>query len=230
MKTLLVLCLSAWSTLALAQAPDSSRPPTEETAIVQTRDGYKARTPRHVSHERNVYKFDGHGWKFPVNQGSRVLDHIPLPADPAQWRREIACKSDAIAVVTVVSQRPVLSQGENFIFTEYRVEISDSIKGRLVVGQRTNITRIGGTIVLPGDRITFAVNSSPELVVGNKYLVFLRHLPETDDYTPVAPRTTYEVRPGGRLQMVHDGYKPQTRADSEETFAAAREHEPCGGR
>jgi hypothetical protein len=136
----------------------------------------------------------------------------------------LACQSGAVAIVTVINQRPVLSQGENYIFTEYKVELNEVIKGGLAADQRATITQIGGMIDLPGDRMSFAATDTQPLVVGNTYLAFLEHLPATNDYAVIA---VYEIRPGGTLRAMKEGSEGFTAARSAQVLATVRAMEPC---
>lgn len=219
-------CLTAlvmmWPLLALAQ---SERPPEQETEIAQTRAGYKARNDRHRSHEAMYARFWGgrYARRYDVGSGlHRAIVDRTLPPMGMTQAQYVTCGADAVAIVTVYNQRPVLAQGENFIFTEYKGELNEAIKGHLAVGQRITMTQIGGTIDLPGDRLGLVTSDALPLMVGSKYLAFLRYLPATDDY---AIDTAYEVGPGASLRVMRDGDQP-LRA-SAEFLNAVRALGPC---
>jgi len=211
------LCL-AGALPVLAQPPDEMDAPT-------TRAGFKARNERHVSHEAMFASY-ATGNRLEAGLATATSLNIPLSpygSDQAA-ARALLCKADAVAVISVYNQRPVLAKDESFIFTEYKVEVGESIKGRLAVGERTTLARIGGAIELPGDHITFVVPQEWPLAVGHKYLAFLRYLPATNDYTSYNVGTTYEIEPGGKLLKLVHGNKP-----TPDTLMSALRDDACAG-
>lgn len=212
------LCLAAWPALAV--------PPDQEMDTPTTREGYKARNDRQRAHEEMFAPFYARDRKWSLNGGRDYLECPVLdPAVLADQMRAMSCNSDAVAVVTVYNQRPVFSRGENFIFTEYKVETNEVIKagpGSLAPGSRTTIARIGGEIVLPTEHLGMKINIEPPFLVGGQYLVLLRYLPATNDYVLQSHDSAYEIRPGGLLRPFQVGQDPLSREQSSEVWASAR--------
>jgi hypothetical protein len=190
MKTIVALCLVA--------LPAFAAPPDPEMDTPTTRDGYKARNERHVSHENTVFKGWATGPKFEANGGRSVyMDFLPIGTPKLTGMQYMTCQADVVAVVSVYNQRPVLSQGENFVWTEYKVEVNEVLRGHLAVGARTTIAYPGGEINLPGDHLAYRIQNYMPLLVGGQYVAFLKYLPATNDFTPANMGAVYSVEPGG---------------------------------
>lgn len=188
--------------LLLCALPVFAIPPDPTMDSPTTRVGYKARNDRQRAHEVMFALWTAHGKRIPVNGGQAMVYDTPI------FSGLPTCKADVIAIVTLYNQRPVLSRQENFIFTEYKVEVNETIKGNLRVGERTTIAYPGGEINLPGDHFTYTIQNHAPWTVGSKYLVFLKYLPITNDYTILDTYSAHEVEPGGNTCLMAYGAKP----------------------
>jgi len=211
LRQLLVACIVALPiTLLLLQCPSLAAPPDVEP-LATTREGYKARNERHRYHE-HLFSSYATGRKLLPNLSTAYSFNLEIPKEGEEVRiQSTFCTADTVAIVTPYNARPVLSKDESFIFTEYKVEANEILKGNLRVGDRITIARIGGVIDnIPNDHIQFLVPQEWPLVIGHKYIVFLTYLSPTNDYTSYNLGETYEIQPGGRtiLQLIH-GHKPQ---------------------
>lgn len=213
--------------LGLAQEP-VSRESVEETVALPTRDGYKAKTPRRMANEKLHARRFGHGVVIPRNRSIDLYQNIARGDDNDKGAEQLIaegrCRSGAVVIATVVSQRPVLAQGENFIFTDYKLEVNEAVKGPLSAGERFVLTRIGGEIVLPDEKIGYWVANEEPLVVGAKYLLFLKPLPESGDWSADS-YLTYEVKPRGGLRPLVEGMRPLRAEQAVAAMATARQAE-----
>jgi hypothetical protein len=185
------------------------------------RESAKAQTEKEKAHETRL----GQWWgqrdpPFGFGGGRNIItDFYPLAPKGLTREQVLTCLVDTIAVVVVTGAKPVLSQGENFVFTEYEADVADAIKGRLADGQRASLVQIGGALRLGTETLSFNINSSPPLLVGHTYLAFLDYLPQTDDYSP---RAMFEMQPGGVLRELYDGAGPMSVRRSSEAMASVR--------
>jgi len=217
MKAIAAVCL-LWALPTFAAPPIAPIEP-----LATTRAGYKARNDRQRWHEANLYPRSLYGTAGPIPRGgsaATIIDYVSQPRSQQETLWQLGSSADLVAIMTVYNARPVLSQREDFIFTEYKVETNEVIKGTLRVGDRTTVTRAGGTIVLPDEKITF--DADRPLVVGSTYLMFLRHLPATNDYTEMSHEALLEIRPGGRMQSLYGGSAPIPRAEAQAILDLAR--------
>lgn len=189
--------------------PALAVPPDQEMDAPTTREGYKARNDRQRWHEANLYKFHAQGRKMGANATVGIYPHTTLPPRGQTQEGALTCSSNTIAIVTVYNQRPVLSRGEAFIFTEFKVEVNETLRGSIRVGDRTTITQLGGDIDLPADKLHYDDATAQLMSVGRQYLAFLRYLPATNDY---AFLMAYELQPGGLTRRLTHGY-PSERSD-----------------
>jgi len=221
--------------LCLAVLPAFAQPPeAPEMDAPTTREGYKARNERHVAHEKMFAAQAGValGVKIPHGVTIETVRHVMYgPGQSLEARtQKLGCTADAVAIVTPYNQRPVLSQNENFIFTEYKVEVNEVMKGALRVGDRITIPRLGGTIQLPDEKIGYDVADYQPLVIGQKYLVFLTYLSATGDYAGTSARGFFEIRPDHTMRSL-DGSGPLAADAASRILGITRSQgaPPCDG-
>jgi len=127
--------------------------------------------------------------------------------DPLPFNR-----SDTVVTGTVTAGQAYLTNDKRAIYSEFRLTLGDSIKKpnnlSLAPGDPIVIARNGGRIRLHSGKILVRgdeTRSMPQ--IGKKYLFFLIHNPETEDYSLT---TGYELGPAGVYRL--DDYKYQESA------------------
>lgn len=112
-----------------------------------------------------------------TRRASLLFILFPLLASGASFivpsDRDLIQAADAIAVVTVESQRSYRDAG-GLILTEYVTTVSEAQKGPLSQGDRVVITEIGGAV----GELALISSSAPHFVTGQRTLVFLDRLGE----------------------------------------------------
>src|SRR5260370_3006476 len=100
-------------------------------------------------------------------------------------------ESNAIIVATVAAQHAYLSNDRTAIYTEFKVEIEQSLKATkdfpLQSGATIDIERQGGSVQFSSDTVIsrgVANKSLPWL--GKRYLLFLEYRPEGKDFSIIA--------------------------------------------
>lgn len=115
---------------------------------------------------------------FVIEDPSATPDTSPLKAAAGQ--------ADAIVVGVLKSKSAQLTEEANFIFTDYEMSVEEVIKDNEVapvkVGRPIVVTRDGGSVEIKGKVFTAKRADFKPPLVGNRYLFFLRFIPETDSY------------------------------------------------
>src|SRR5262245_59170753 len=102
---------------------------------------------------------------------------IPPGRSPSlsEFLRERKCGTDATVMGTVTSARSYPTEDGEFLFTEYSVDVLESVQiPGLANSNRGDITvvRIGGALIVDGVRVSATIDSVPLLAVGKTYILF----------------------------------------------------------
>jgi hypothetical protein len=89
----------------------------------------------------------------------------------------IVCARDAIVMGQVVGSRALLTRSESFLFTKYRVAVTEWIRPRRGPGT-VDVAMIGGAVEV-GGKPTRTMEDRPLLDVHSSVLLFLRRIPGT---------------------------------------------------
>jgi len=124
---------------------------------------------------------------------------LPPPALPGE-------ESDLVIVGIVSSAKGYLSEDKSGAYSEYSLTVSEVLKGKVkLVGSQITAERFGAKVILPGGRVVVVWNTNNGVPqVGHRYVLFLRHDREGEDYPII---TGYELV-NGRVNSL----------DREETF------------
>jgi hypothetical protein len=167
------------------------------------------------AHQADMRLFDDRGLENLVDRANRqgeaqvVVDRgkpsLPDGAapTPAKLIATMMCSADAVSVVTIKGAQPSLSHRQTWVFTEYIVRVKEVVKDNaahpLTVGQDIMIARSGGQIeTAAGKRVRLQDLSFPPFRPG-QYLLFMRYVPESGQYTTSDPNGAFRVL-GPRLQ------------------------------
>lgn len=85
---------------------------------------------------------------------------------------ELVQEADHVVLVTCIDEH-ALRDSRRRIVTDFDLRVEDVIEGPSAIGSHLTMRRIGGAI---GD-LGMRIEGEPHLVVGERYLVFLRQLP-----------------------------------------------------
>jgi hypothetical protein len=95
-------------------------------------------------------------------------------------------QADAVVIGVVTDKTSQLNEAETFIFTDYAVNVVEVLKNNAASPISPNavitVTRTGGVVQLEGHIVRAVDRTAKPLQVGDKYLLFLRHLPATGAY------------------------------------------------
>lgn len=122
-----------------------------------------------------------------------VLSIEPLP----DLVSELAQKSDAIVIAELVSKSSQITTGGTYIFTDYELRVTDSLKSprpeTLRPDSTITVTRPGGKVLLFGQVAQFRSAAFKPLLPGHRYLLFLTYLPTTGAYRAVNSDSTFDI-------------------------------------
>jgi hypothetical protein len=115
---------------------------------------------------------------FVINDPSAASDTSPL--------HMAVTSADAVVVGVLKSKSAQLTEGENFIFTDYEMIVEEVIKNNAMAPIQADntimVTRDGGSVKIKGKIFTAKRADFKPTLVGNRYLFFLRFIPETGSY------------------------------------------------
>ena len=128
---------------------------------------------------------------------------IPLSTTPEKELKKAICSADSIAVLLIGSSECSFSSHKDWIFTDYLAEVRRVIKSnpKRPMRPESNIVvgRSGGQVETSSGR-QFAVVDGPQLSKSKEYLIFLRYVPESGQYTTLDPMRIFDVH-GERFKL-----------------------------
>lgn len=112
------------------------------------------------------------------------------PPTRLQLITNTVCDADAIVLGTVNSKSSQLTEDEDFIFTEYEVSVEEVLKdnsaAHIALSDIITVLRPGGRILLGGQVFEAEDRTLQRFQRGNRYILFLRFIPDTGAYTTVS--------------------------------------------
>ena len=96
------------------------------------------------------------------------------------------CNADAVLIGIVNDKSSQLTEDERFVFTDYEISVEEVIKNNagapIQVASAITATRDGGVIELNNRVFRAKRDDFDPLLVGQRYLLFLRFIPATGSY------------------------------------------------
>ena len=121
--------------------------------------------------------------------GGHTLASLPELLQPT------ACKADAIVIGTVASKTSLLTEDEEYIFTDYDVNVEEVLKHRQVppiqIHDHITVTRPGGEIQIDGKKVVAVDESFQPLEANKRYLLLLELIPLTGAYRAVNDSSSF---------------------------------------
>lgn len=127
---------------------------------------------------------------------SRESEEDELLTTEGYFQR-LTCNSDAVVVGKVTNKNSQLSEDKKSVFTDYEFVIEKVIKDSSPLKlQNTNaitVTRSGGVVLLNNQLVRVFDKSYKLLEIGNKYLLFLDFIKESDSFKASDVRGTFDI-------------------------------------
>ncbi len=128
----------------------------------------------------------------------------PLTAE--RLLNRLACNADLVIVGSVTGKAAHLTENESFVYTEYNLTVDEIIKNNEIAPVETKkeieVVRPGGVIKLENRVIKVTDKSFAPLNTNNKYLLFLKFVPDTGGYRA--------FNTAGDFQIVEKGFNKIT--------------------
>ena len=100
--------------------------------------------------------------------------------------RHLRCDVDAVFSVTIKDKAAQLTENKEFIFTDYTAIVEELYKNNdtapIGSGGLITVTRPGGRVEIDGKVVSALDSSFKHLKVGQRYLLFLKFLPQTSSF------------------------------------------------
>ena len=121
-----------------------------------------------------------------VEEGLGLMMRLPATGPQRPVFHSAVCNADAVVIGILNDKSSQLTDGKNFVFTDYQITVEEIIKDNAVAPIPTASvitgTRDGGAIEL-NNRIFWAKREDFDPpIVGQRYLLFLRFIPATGAY------------------------------------------------
>lgn len=120
----------------------------------------------------------------PLSEVPRVVPPPPL----SEILARVTCESDAVIIGTVRGRSSHLMEGGTFLFSDYEIVVDEALKNSLASApapaSTITVTRAGGAVLLNGRFVRAIDWEMAPLEVGERYLLYLKYLPETGAYRP----------------------------------------------
>ncbi|HVF89428.1 MAG TPA: hypothetical protein VNH22_05125 [Blastocatellia bacterium] len=128
---------------------------------------------------------------------SHTMILYPTELDFRGVLTELACGADAAVIVKVENKSSQFTDSKDFLFTDYEVMPEEILKnnpnGPIASNSTLTITRPGGFAKYKGVPVEARDDAFPPLKVGDKYLLFLRYIPESGSYQAVSSIASFEI-------------------------------------
>lgn len=99
---------------------------------------------------------------------------------------KLGCQADAVVIATFRSKSSQLVEDGTFTFTDYQLNVEEILKNNPTASVQLNsditVTRPGGVVLLNGRTIRAIDLRRGLLLPKERYLLFLKYLPETNSY------------------------------------------------
>jgi hypothetical protein len=157
------------------------------------------------AHSKLYKEYRGNGNIFEDAKKNRDFKYIYIGEPDTVSIQSLACEADAVVTGIIQSKSSQVTEGKNFIFTDYEVTVEEIWKDNTATpldrSALMTVTMPGGAINFNGKVIIAKDASFPPLTIGGRYLFFLAYIPETNLYRPLNSASSFEFK-GGRFSEI----------------------------
>lgn len=95
---------------------------------------------------------------------------------------DLVCSANAVIVGTLRNQSSVLTDDEQFVFTNLDIDVEQVLKQFAPIPEHLVVVRPGGVVAAYGHKLYVNVDEFHPLRTGERYMFLLRYVPESNSY------------------------------------------------
>lgn len=231
-----LVAIGATNIISLSQ--DNATKKQQEEATLQT--GVLTEKQRHHSKLYKEYRRDKKipeqarelSFDFGITKGTPLPGGMPGVSPPTFSERiaTFACDADAVVVGEVKNKASLLTEDEDFIFTDYDIIVEEVIKNNasdpIAPNAEITVSNPGGKIQLINRIVEAKDLSFPPLVIGERYLLFLKSTSVSGGYKAVNAESRFHLT-NGNVEAVPNPsirkHKPNNLGQAPALFMLVRE-------
>lgn len=185
--------------LQVSATQSQKEEPTLQSGVLTEKQKHHSKLYKEYRSDKKIPETD---FDFGMTVGIGFPGGSPGVPPPTLSERitKLTCDSDAVVVGEVKSKSSQLTEDQDFIFTDYELSVEDVIKNNpsdpVAPHTEITVTNPGGRIQINNRIVEATVLSFPPLVVGKRYLLFLKSTSIAGGYRAVNSE--------GRLSLTND--------------------------
>jgi hypothetical protein len=178
--------------------------PTLQTGVLTEKQRHHSKLYKNYRRDKKIPEQAAEtNFDFGITIGTPLPGGMPGVTLPTFSERitNLSCDADAIIVGGVTSKSSQLTEDQDFIFTDYELKVEEVIKNNasdpITPIAEITVSSPGGKIQL-NNRIVEAIDLSfPPLIVGERYLLFLKSTSIAGGYKAVNKESRFHLTNGG---------------------------------
>jgi hypothetical protein len=123
--------------------------------------------------------------------------------------KPMVCGADAVVIGTVSDKTSLLTENEDYVFTDYEVTVEEVLKNNqaspIQVNSVVTVTRPGGEIQFGGKKVEAIDESFKPLEVKQRYLLLLKLIPSTGAYQAVSDGGSFQLH-GAKITSLSSAF------------------------
>src|SRR5215475_6770165 len=201
-----LVAIGAIKAISLSQvsgAKSQEEAPTLQTGVLTKKQKHHSKLYKEYRRDKKIPEQAAEtNFDFGMTWGPGLPGGVPGVTPPTFSERitKLSCDSDAIVMGEVTSKSSQLTEDQDFIFTDYELKVEEVIKNnasyQITPKAEITVTGPGGKIQL-NNRIVEAIDLSfPPLIVGERYLLFLKSTSVAGGYKAVNKESRFHLTDG----------------------------------
>jgi hypothetical protein len=221
-------------------AKSQEEAPTLQTGVLTEKQKHHSKLYKEYRRDKKIPQQAAEiDFDFGITIGTGLPGGMPGVSPPSFSERitKLTCDSDAIVVGEVTSKSSQLTEDQDFIFTDYELKVEEVIKNnasdQITPNAEITVTGPGGKIQLNNRIVEARDLSSPPLIVGERYLLFLKSTSIAGGYKAVNKESRFHLTNDGvetipipipnRLKNAKNMSKPKNLGQASTFFTLVRE-------
>jgi hypothetical protein len=198
-----LIAIGAIKAISLSQvggAKSQEEAPTLQTGVLTEKQKHHSKLYKEYRSDKKIPEQAAEtNFDFGMTWGTGLPSGQPGVTPPTFSERitNLSCDADAIVAGEVTSKSSQLTEDQDFIFTDYELKVEEVIKNnasdQITPKAEITVTGPGGKIQI-NNRIVEAIDLSlPPLIVGERYLLFLKSTSIAGGYKAVNKESCFHL-------------------------------------